>query len=79
MKLISNTQEKHMTDSPFKNHPNFDPKVDAAVAAWVLATQRKDWVAMTEKEQGLAYMDFFVALDDDDLDEFMKQFPKPAA
>jgi hypothetical protein len=68
-----------MTDSPFKDHPNFDPRVDAAVAAWVLSTRRKDWAAMTEQEQGLAYMDFFVALDDADLEEFMKQYPKPAA
>lgn len=65
-----------MSDSPFAAHPNFNPKVDAAVAAWVLATQRKDWTAMTEQEQGMAYMDFFVALDDADLDEFMKAYQK---
>lgn len=54
-------------DSPFAHHPNFDPATDAAVAAWVLATRRMDWAAMTEQEQGLAYMDYFVSMDDDDV------------
>lgn len=56
-------------DSPFADHPNFDPATDAAVAAWVQATQRKDWSAMTEAEQGLAYMDYFVSMDDDDISQ----------
>ncbi len=55
------------TDSPFSAHQNYDPETDAAVAAWVLATRRRDWASMTEAEQGLAYMDYFVSLDDDDL------------
>lgn len=58
-------------DSPFASHPNFDPKTDAAVAAWVLATRRQDWAAMTEQEQGMAYMDYFVSMSDDDLDEML--------
>lgn len=56
-----------VSDSPFAKHQNFDQKTDDAVAAWVLATQRKDWAAMTEREQGMAYMDYFVSMDDDDL------------
>jgi hypothetical protein len=59
----------------YTDHPNYDPKVDAAVAAWVLATQRKDWTAMTEAERVNAYMAFFVALGDEDLDDFMKAYP----
>lgn len=55
-------------DSPFATHPNFCPETDAAVAAWVLATKRMDWSAMTEAEQGLAYMDYFVSMSDEDLD-----------
>lgn len=54
-------------DSPFSAHPNYNPETDAAVAAWVLATRRRDWASMTEQEQALAYMDYFVSMDDEDL------------
>lgn len=55
------------TDSPFSTHPNYNPETDAAVATWVLATRRRDWASMTEAEQALAYMDYFMSLDDEDL------------
>lgn len=64
-----------VSDSPFASRPNFDPALDAAVAAWVLATQRKDWTAMTAQEQALAYMDFLVQLPDEDIEEFERAFP----
>jgi hypothetical protein len=60
-------------DSPFSKHPNFSPKTDAAVAAWVLATQRKDWAAMTEAEQGSAYVDYFVSMSDDDCADMLRR------
>ena len=62
-------------DSPFSKHPNFDPVLDAAIADWVLATRRKDWAAMTEAEQAMAYIDFMVDMDDDDVDDFNAAFP----
>lgn len=55
-------------DSEFELHPNFNPETDAAVAAWVLATRRLDWAAMTDAERAVAYMDYFVSMDDDDLE-----------
>ena len=61
------------TDSPFSGHPNYDPETDAAVAAWILATRRMDWAAMTEAEQGRAYVDYFTQMDDDDLKGYKPQ------
>lgn len=56
-----------MAVSHFKDHPNFDPDLDATVAAWVYATTQKRWDDMTEAEQATAYMDFMIIIDDDEI------------